>query len=316
MISAVTFGQSVMPSGRSFKSNGKYYLTETSRSKISAVDSATIKKKISDSFPLVDFFRPNKQVELYSYRLYAAASDSISAVSAKQETQRIIDTLNSTPPVKILASGGLSNLENIKQAYGSLSLGLLFRLSKYKAGINGWIDPIYAYVMFNTKSATSPDSSSIQKTFLFPELNKRDFVIGFYRECSKNGWNIAPLFEFSLNRFNDTSNKKTFVSQCFLGGVRMNKSFQLSNPNITTFLQVLPYFSLINVDPKYSEDFRFLTKEPNNHGTYYSLGLQTSIQAENLILFCNMKYILNKSNGIQSPDLVRFVYTVGTQLTL
>lgn len=34
------------------------------------------------------------------------------------------------------------------------------------------------------------------------------------------------------------------------------------------------------------------------------------------MLFCNMKYVLNKSNGNDNPDFVRFVYTIGSMISL
>jgi len=232
------------------------------------------------------------------------------------ELANLCDTLNQSSPVKVILNGAISNMENLKQSYGSLAAGLQFRLTKYKVGKNNSIDPRFIYVMFNTKTATSPDSSSIQKTFLFPELNKRDFVLGYYSETIKNDWSYGPVAEFSMNRFVDTSDNKTFVSQCFLAGWKVSKAFKITSPNLNVFLQFFPYYSVINVDPKFSKDYTGLLKEENIHATYHSIGLQTSVQIDNAVLFCNMKYILNKARGIQSPDLVRFIYTIGTSVSL
>lgn len=230
------------------------------------------------------------------------------------ELNKKIKELNEASPVKPIATGGVSNLENAKQSYGSLTLGLQFRLSKYKLSSKNWIDPHFIYLMFSAKTATSPDSSSLQKTFMFPELNKRDFVMGWHCDFIKNGWSLAPNFEFSFNRFSDTSLKRNFVSQSFILGFRIQKEFE-STP-IKTFLSVFPYYSLITVDKKYAVDYRKLIGEDKIDRTFNSLGLNVSAQTTNGILFCNMKYILNKGKNVSSTDLKTFIYTIGTLLSL
>lgn len=232
----------------------------------------------------------------------------------KSALELIADTLNKTRKVTLIGLGGVSNLENSKKTYGNLTGGVMYRLSRYKVIKNNWIDPHYVYLLFGLKSASSSDSASLQKTFLFPELNKRDFVLGYFMNFQKNDWTIAPTFEFSINRLTDSANTKTFVSQGFSIGVKIQK--ELTDGNLRSFLAFYPYYSLITVDKKYFDDYKALTKEPDIPSTFHAIGLHVSGQLTNGILFCNMKYILNKEGAIKSADLKRFVYTVGTLLNL
>lgn len=227
----------------------------------------------------------------------------------------LVNKLDSLPAITPAITAGVSNLENTKQSYGSLALGFQFRLSKYKVGKKGWIDPHFVYLLFSTKTATSPDSSTIQKTFMFPDLNKRDFVMGYYWLLMKKDWSVSPLFEFSLNRFSDTAIKKNFVSTNFLLGIKFQKSFD-QDGGITPFISFFPYYSLISVDKKYAVDYKKMIGEEEIPTVFHSLGLQVSCQVTKGILFCNMKYILNKEGDIKSPELKRFIYTIGTMIGL
>lgn len=306
--------QTIFPAAKSFKVERGKYISEYKRNK--NVDSAAIKGFIEDS--AVSIFKtfnlkndgPKKSIKALSDSLYKIYEKNLD----RQELISIVSKLNESSPFIPMVTAGVTNLENTKQSYGSLSFGIQFRLSKYKLTKNNWIDPHYLYLMFSAKTATSPDSSSIQKTFMFPELNKRDFVLGYFWQLQKNDWTIAPSFEFSLNKFVDTANKKSFVSQSFSAGVRIQKSFSFEKTN--SFVSLYPYYSLITVDKKYSTDYQALIGEPSIPSTFHSLGLHVSAQIPNAILFCNMKFILNKEGDLQSRDLKRYVYTIGTLLTL
>lgn len=224
----------------------------------------------------------------------------------------IVSSLNETPTIRPTVTAGFINIENTQNAFGNINFGIQYRLSEYKIGHNNWIDPHYLYVMFGARTTQSQDTQSIQKSFLFPELNKRDFVLGYFCEFQKKDWSISPTLEFSVNRFNDSLNQKYFVSQSFTAGIKVQKVFKAES--LTSFFCLYPYYSLIAVDKKYSDDFKVLIKEPGIHPTFHSLGLHVSAQLPSGVFFCDMKYILNKQGAIGSPDLKRHSYTVGTLL--
>jgi hypothetical protein len=309
-----TFAQSILPAAKSFKIENGKYISELKRNKEN--DTTALKNilamNLDSRFTTMNLSSDarNKKITGLSDSLYKAYQDSVDRLELIQIVKKLNESNSFTPVV----TAGVSNLENSKQTYGSLSFGLQFRLSKYKLTKNNWIDPHFLYLIFSAKTASSPDSSSIQKTFMFPELNKRDFVIGYFWQFQKNDWTIAPTFEFSLNRFADTSNKKNFVSQSLTAGVRFQKS--LNFQNLKSFVSLYPYYSLITVDKKYSEDYEDLIKETKIPSTFHSFGLHVSAQFPNAILFCNMKYILNKEGELKSRDLKRFIYTIGTLLSL
>jgi hypothetical protein len=311
----IAYSQSVLSASKPFKLERGKYLSELKKENM--IDNAAIISLANTNSAIIlslsgEFYGDKEQKRKYLsdslYKLYKARKDSLKSESLKI----IVDKLNEQSPFSPLFTAGVSNLENTKQSYGSLSLGLQFRLTNYKIAKNNWIDPHFLYLMFSAKTASSPDSASAQKNFLFPEL--RDFVLGYFCQFLKNDWAVSPTFEFSLNRFEDTISKKLFISQSLTTGIRIQKSF--SHQNINSFVSLFPYYSLILVDKKYKEDYQDLLKEVKIPSKFHSLGLNVSAQFPNAILFCNMKYILNKEGELKSRDLKRFVYTIGTLLSL
>lgn len=280
--------------------------------------------------PLNKFYEPkdnfsNDQAESIKgfnfLKLEVGFEANDSRVDVKNTLDKIIDSLNKTDNFSLLASGGLTNLQDIDNSYGSLGVGLLYRLSKYhllnNSGKNSWIDPHYLYFMFNTKTGSSRDSSVIQKGILFPELVKRDLVIGYNWEVlnAKTKWAYAFNTEFSLSRF-DSSDGRTFTTQNLVSGFKVSKGFYNKKFEIPSYLQLFLYYHLINIDPKFFKDYNSLVGEENAPPSFHTLGLQTTLQVKNVTLFSNMKYILNNTDKLNSPDLKRFVYTFGTLFTL
>ena len=233
--------------------------------------------------------------------------------------------LNNESHVHFIAAGGISNIDDLRKATGNLSIGLQFRLSDNKRVAGGafknWIDPHYLYIMFNTRTGTSSDSEILVRTFLFPELHKRDFVIGYFWHLEKNDFGIEPLFEASLSRYSDSAKTKMFRTESFILGTKFYKRFAIpvNKDTVNAVVQLFPFYNLINVDPKYFTDYEQLMSpsgKDNLHPTYHSVGMQAMVQIDNIMLFCNMKYVLNKGRDIDNPDLKRFVYTIGSMITL
>lgn len=304
LLQNITLAQTILPVSKSFQVKKSAAVAEY--------------KKISDSTSnAISLLTLEIKSDSSLSSTMVAKTDSLKNIQKAAralELKSLADALSDNSPVIPIVTAGISNLENTKQSYGSISLGLLFRLSKYSVTNKGWIDPHFVYLIFSSKTATSPDSTSIQKTFMFPELNKRDFVFGYYWQFLKNDWTIAPSFEFSLNRFTDTASEKKFISQSFNLGVRFQKSFSFENVN--SFISLHPYYSLITVDKKYSVDYQQLIGEEKIPSTFHSIGLNISTQLPHAIMFCNMKYILNKEEQLKSNDLKTFIYTIGTLINL
>ncbi len=234
-------------------------------------------------------------------------------------TRDVVKELNETLPVELIATGGISSLQDVKHMGGNLGVGLQFRLSSFKAKRNGWIDPHFLYVMFNAKTATSSDTGVLQREILFPEISKRDFVIGYFFRQMKNDFCLDFTVEAALNKYTDSIH--TFRTESMTLGFAVSKAFAINLDNVSTSISVklFPYYNLINIDPKYWADYDAMLKSSNNaHATFHTLGLQTFLQADNIILFCNAKYVLNKMGETATPnrDFVRFVYTIGTMVAL
>ncbi len=112
----------------------------------------------------------------------------------------------------------------------------------------------------------------------------------------------------------DSTLKKKFVSQSIIAGLRVQKEFP--SPTLNSYLSLFPYYSLILVEKKYAVDYRELTGEKKIPGRFHSFGMNVSVQTENGILFCNMKYILGMADKVESQDLKTFIYTIGTLVAL
>jgi len=95
-----------------------------------------------------------------------------------------------------------------------MSIGCQIRVGGYKLTTKRYyVNSFYIYALWNTKIGTTTDSSVLQKNVLFPEIGKRDFVLGFlFNQTNlKLGWNTTPFIELALNSYIDTSGsaKKT-----------------------------------------------------------------------------------------------------------
>jgi hypothetical protein len=228
------------------------------------------------------------------------------------------DTLNTTSRVRINAAAGISNLDQFNAAVGNLSLGFLFRIGRYNKWKNSRvIDPHFLYAMWNTRTGSSEDTASLRRSFLFPDIHKRDFVLGYFWHLEVDDFGFEPTFEASLNRYRDSTGENMFHSQSFLVGAKLywEYSIPLGETGVDAAFQLFPYYNLINVDPKDFKALKTLLNEEHAHPTWHSVGLQTQVQVDKVALFCNAKYILNKQGDVEGPDLQRFVYTIGTFLT-
>lgn len=221
-----------------------------------------------------------------------------------------------------MGSIGLNNLEDFKNSFGTFTIGARFRISKYKPKPRNpnlpvrALDPGFAYFEYRTRTALGSDTNTLAKTFLFPQMNKQDYVFGFYNQVSRNNWDFwLPIFEISLNRYSDKENKNYFTSEAAMFGIRAHKNFSTATTG-GSWVMFMPYYKIINVDPKHRSSYNLLLGETSLPLTFHTVGLEMAFGPQNAAFFCNMNYILNKDKGIKNPELIRFVYTVGVRALL
>ncbi len=155
-ISLLANSQSILPAAKSFKPSGKRQTT-TPISQEERLEN--FRNFYSDTATSL-FIRQegNKDRKTFTELLDSLAGEPVEDDEKIELENRIIE-LNKSNAVRPLATGGISNLENSSQSYGSLSVGLQFRLTKYKLiGKKNWIDPQFITVLYSEKTATSPDS--------------------------------------------------------------------------------------------------------------------------------------------------------------
>jgi hypothetical protein len=267
---------------------------------------------------------------------YNEKLDSIDILKAKigmgKGNEAILDLLNQKSAVSFLGGAGASEVQATESAIGNLSLGLRFRLTDYKYSKRNpkKIDPLFAYVLFNARSAISADSSQLRKAVLFPAIHRRDFVLGFSLEQIywDSQWSVNYVGEFSLARHRgdtesinvDTGDTtkvgREFVTQNFLFGVDFQKSFEMNrDAEGSQFfsLSFFPYYQGISIDPKHWEDYGILLNEDQLAPTLHTAGLKTTVLYESARIFADVKYVMNNQNSI-SPDMKRLVFTIGTQI--
>ncbi|MGN6475712.1 MAG: hypothetical protein ACTHKV_00700 [Flavipsychrobacter sp.] len=250
--------------------------------------------------------------------------DQIKDLSMKQailDMDTTIKYLNNSSNVMLSVTGGLSGLEKVVS--GNAAINATFRVSKYKPW-GKWIDPAYIYMGFNAKTNTSGDSGVLDKAILFPQINKRDFVLGFIWEFynPSSNWDIQAVGELSLNRYKyavDSAKSDFFYTQSLLAGLKFSKTgtVTISDSSIVAGFQLFPYISIINVQvkdwDKYSVAF------DNNKSlapTWNCVGMQAILQISSVMLFCDMRYIMNKDDSNRPYNMRGFNYTIGTMVAV
>ncbi len=217
-----------------------------------------------------------------------------------------------------LISGGLSNIMNNgrSSSIGSITLGLQYRITNFKQRSGNKIDPHYIYAAWNTSTAKSNDTASFIKTVTFPELAKSDFILGYHNDIIEGNFVRGCLAEISFTTYRDTANTHLFRSESLLLGYQVSFLGNLPNLIVPAGFKALLYGNIINVDPKYNSGYNSLTAESDIHNTFFNLGLRVQADVNGATLFFNGKYILNPHKNITNPDLIRFVYTIGTLVSL
>jgi hypothetical protein len=251
-------------------------------------------------------------------------TDSINALINTADTgiAASITMLNKIMPrLTVSGIGGISELQNPAQSGGNFSVQATFRLGKYKQiGNSKWADPAFLYMSFNTRTGASSDSAKLTKLFLFPNISKRDFVIGAYWQFRhlENDLCIEPIAEFSLNRYKGVidSTDYGFGSESALLGVRFSKVQKFGDTAFEAGFVLFPYYSIINVQPKNYESYAKLLKDALPY-TVHTLGLQAVLQLSKVQFFADMKYILNRhSSNLALDDFKGFTYTIGTMIAV
>jgi hypothetical protein len=244
------------------------------------------------------------------------------------ETDNTVEFLNeNTSRFQPLITGGVGdvNQQSITGSAGSgiVTLGLQYRITRFKAKMLSKsryvVDPHYIYVAWNALAAKSDDSSNILKRVLFPELTKNDFILGYHHDVTEGNFTRGIFGEVSFATYNDTLTSvkdSLFRTQNFTLGYQVSFTGNLPNLNVPAGFKAQVYCNIINIDPKYNAGVRRVTKNENLHHTFFNIGARIQAEVNGATLFFNGKYILNPHGGVSDPDLVRFVYTVGTLVSL
>lgn len=233
----------------------------------------------------------------------------------------IIVEMDKEPDLTISGIGGVSNLESIDKAGGNFSICATFKLGGNKRiGKSCWIDPPFLYLAFNTRTHSSSDTASFSRSLLFPEISKRDFIIGtFFRfRHAITNWVIRPLAEFSLNRYNTNATDSTasLRTESFLLGVKFSQEQNFTLAQGTSYMagfQLFPYYNLIHIQEKNQKHLPPGLLLPRSLHTF---GVQAVLQVSGLQLFANAKYMLSNTKAAGVDDLTGMTYTIGTVINV
>jgi hypothetical protein len=233
----------------------------------------------------------------------------------------IIVEMEGEPDLTISGVGGVSNLESIDKAGGNFSICATFKLGRNKrVGKTYWIDPGFLYLAFNTRTHSSSDTSSFARSLLFPEISKRDFIIGtFFRfRHARTNWVIKPLAEFSLNRYNTgaADSVTSLRTESYLFGFKFSKEQRFNLGQGASYMagfQLFPYYNLIHIQEK---NEKYLPPGVLLPRSLHTFGMQAVLQVSGLQLFANAKYMLSNTKAAGIDDLTGMTYTIGTVINV
>ena len=309
------------------KANATRYATLKKAVNVAKQDASEIKQELNmERESLRDATCDKKITELM---LDLAVADSTIAVktaialdTAAKEKEKVADAASSATTDSasvaedwtgyILASGNVTNLEdNFTNPNANISIGgaLVHKNSTF-------------LFSFNPKSATTLDSMNLEKTFLFPEISSRAFVLEY--DLALNGLNFhlskrkfdnvkkmtdkTPVIystfftNFSVGYLKDTSNN-LITPYNFMTGFRFsihkdlsdNKDANVQKLDHLTF-SLIPYYSMTSIDPKESNSYSTMFKENpgrNMPPTIDALGSKFDFEVGSFHIFIDYKYILN-----------------------
>ena len=168
---------------------------------------------------------------------------------------------------------------------------------------------VYAY--WNTRTGSSSDTQILAKTFLFPEISKRDLTIGYKRGFSlrRNStspdWTFDPYFEVSTSHFDSGSS----LFRVYSGIIGLTFDFSSQNGSSNFGLSFTPYYNVLSVDPKYYVTFDSAFHNPKLPPTFHTIGLNVVGSLSSFQIFGNVKYVFNKD--ISNVDLSGLNVTIG-----
>lgn len=234
-----------------------------------------------------------------------------------QATLAQTDSVPRVVSVRIIGMGSANDITSARGLGGNLALGAYMKVQK--SMFNKWYSRHAFYALFNARAGNTSDTSVVARTFLFPDIGKRDFTLGYemliYKE-EASPFRFIPFCEFSWSRnvFTKADTTNSFHSLNFLLGAKLSLSttFKVGNDVEKPFNFIFyPYYQLITVDPK---DFALrneMLREYNLPPTFHTLGFYASLQVAELALFANYKQILNGTDGINNRDLKGGTLVIG-----
>jgi len=217
--------------------------------------------------------------------------------------------------VKIFGAGAASSsIASLSSATGNLSIGVAFSFGKDTTNT--------IYGMYNAHAANSTDSNVISKTFLFPEIGKRLFTLGYMRDFvinKKDCIHIVPFTEFSENKLTDSASQTIYTFSSTLG-VRFDwhsDSVNFGNSKIPVIFSVFPYYNLISVDSKYYTDnnneYNTMFNESHLPPTFHTVGFEAILSISTFQIFADLKWVLNnKDLGANDTNLRGNSIVIGT----
>ena len=220
--------------------------------------------------------------------------------------------------VKIFGSGAANtSISSLSQNTGNLSIGAALTFGSKKQNI--------VYGMYNAHAANSSDTAVIAKTFLFPEIGKRIFTIGYLRDyvSSKNeNIHFVPMIEFSENKLSVTKDSTTQNINTFSTtfGYRIewhNDKVHFGDTTVSFIFSVMPYYNMISVDSKYfnqhTDAYNSMFNDTHLPPTFHTVGFEAVLQLSKFQIFANLKWVLNdKQVSDANIDLKGNSIVIGT----
>ena len=232
------------------------------------------------------------------------------------KTLGLAETKKNLLECQVLGIGGVSDLNDAKKLGGNLSLGAYVLLRTQSNDDRFRRHAIY--VFYNSRAGSTEDTVVVAKTYLFPDIGKRDFTLGYEWLLGHENsiFTLIPFSEISftrniLNRNEQDPEKFHAYNFTFGMKLKLETDFTVGSEMKRFGISLNPYVQSISIDPKDFKTRNEMLNEKDLPPTFHTIGVYSALQIAELGIFANYKRIMNKTEAFTDKNLKDGILVIG-----